>query len=216
MLIGVDEAGRGPVLGSMFVAAVATPDADVLPRDVADSKSIPGEVRERLATEMATDDRVCTTVVEVSVEEIDDPRSNLNELTVQAAGDALRDVTTAGRESTCVLDACDVDPDRFARRIRACVPECVSVSARHRADEDEPVVGAASIVAKSAREAHVESLAQRYGEIGSGYAHDARTRAFLESYLHECGELPACARRSWQTSADLVASAAQGTMAQFE
>ncbi|MUV90133.1 ribonuclease HII, partial [Halapricum sp. CBA1109] len=48
MRFGVDEAGKGPVLGSMFAAAVRADPAD-LPADVGDSKTIDAERREELA-----------------------------------------------------------------------------------------------------------------------------------------------------------------------
>lgn len=216
MVIGVDEAGRGPVLGSMFVAAVAGADAAVLPEGIGDSKTIAPERREELASALTDLDRLRIHVEEVPPETIDEVDHDLNELTIHAAGRAIRGVASAsGSADDCVIDACDVDVTRFARRLRREVPDEIHITARHRADEDHPFVGAASIVAKHHREAHVESLAEEYGAVGSGYAHDETTRAFLRAYLDRHGDLPDCARRSWQTCADLLAAAEQGTLADF-
>jgi ribonuclease HII len=79
-------------------------------------------------------------------------------------------------------------------------------------------VGAASIVAKTARERHVERLAEAHtghGPVGSGYPSDPTTRRFLAAYVGEHGELPACARRSWSTSTDVLAAAEQSSLEEF-
>lgn len=213
MVIGVDEAGRGPVLGSMFVAAVSGADEADLLDGIGDSKAIAPERREELAATLTDLDRLRIRVEEVPPDTIDEAEHDLNELTIRAAGRAIRGVATA--DDRCVIDACDVDVERFARRLRREAPNGIHITARHRADEDHPFVGAASIVAKHHREAHVDTLAEQYGAVGSGYAHDETTRAFLRAYLDRHGDLPACARRSWQTCADLLAAAEQGTLADF-
>jgi ribonuclease HII len=91
----------------------------------------------------------------------------------------------------------------------------VDVESRHGADESDVVVGAASIVAKVDRDAAVAALAEEYGEVGSGYPSDPTTREFLREYVAETGDLPACARRSWQTCADLLAAADQSALDDF-
>jgi RNase HII (EC 3.1.26.4) len=68
---------------------------------------------------------------------------------------------------------------------------------------------AASILAKHEREQHVAALREQHGDVGSGYPSDPVTQTFLEDYVDTHGELPACARRSWQTSQDALNAAAQ-------
>jgi ribonuclease HII len=87
--------------------------------------------------------------------------------------------------------------------------------AEHRADETYLLVGAASIVAKVARDAHVAALAEQYGDVGSGYPSDPATRAFLADYVAEHGELPPCARKSWSTCDDVLAAAEQSSLREF-
>ena len=81
--------------------------------------------------------------------------------------------------------------------------------------EDDPLVAAGSIVAKVARDGHVAQLAEKYGEVGSGYPSDSTTREFLREYVTEHGELPACARVSWKTSEDVLAAAEQSALDRF-
>ena len=215
MRIGVDEAGKGPVLGSMFAAAVrAAPER--LPDGVGDSKAIAPARRETLAATIR-DRADAVAVAEIPVERIDDPATDMNALTVEAHAEVLEAVGTA--ESHCLLDAGDTDAGRFARRVAEAADAACSVAARHGADAEDSLVGAASIVAKVARDAHVAALAGDYaddhGDLGSGYPSDPATRAFLRSYVEATGDLPTCARASWQTCEDLLAAAEQAALGDF-
>lgn len=210
MQIGVDEAGKGPVLGSMFVAAVrATPRA--LPAGVTDSKRLDRERRTELAA--AIRQAADRAVVEVPVDRIDAPETDMSSLTVTAHGTAVNRLATD--DDSVVADAADPDAARFSRRLADALDTTPNLRATHRADETDTVVAAASIVAKVAREAHTDALAAEYGAVGSGYPSDETTRAFLRSYVEREGALPPCARRSWQTSTDVLAAREQASLDQF-
>ena len=211
MRFGVDEAGKGPVLGSMFAAAVRA-DPGALPDGVGDSKGIAPAKRERLDTEIrAAADAVA--VAEIPVARIDDPETDMNTLTVAAHAEALSGVATDGLAG--LVDAGDTDAERFGRRVADRVDATVEITAEHGADETDPLVGAASIVAKVARDSHVEALAATHGEVGSGYPSDPTTRDFLAGYVEHHGELPDCARSSWSTCDDVLAAAQQSTLGEF-
>jgi ribonuclease HII len=131
-----------------------------------------------------------------------------------------------------VADAGDTSEERFARRLREFIaeggeddPGCdgeplpsVDVAAAHGADETDPVVGAASVVAKVTRDermAAIEAEYAEYDDLGSGYPSDPATRSFLREYVAETGELPDCARRSWATCDDVLAAAEQSALDEF-
>ena len=211
MRFGVDEAGKGPVLGSMFAAAVRA-DPVALPDGVGDSKDIKPERRERLAGEIR-ESADAVGVAEVPVERIDADETDMNTLTVDAQAGALSSVARDGLSGT--VDAGDTDAARFGRRVANAVDADVTVTAEHGADETDSLVGAASIIAKVARDTHVTELAAEYGEVGSGYPSDPTTRAFLADYVDQHGELPGCARRSWSTCDDVLAAAEQATLGDF-
>ncbi|AEH38228.1 ribonuclease HII [Halopiger xanaduensis] len=233
MPFGVDEAGKGPVLGSMFAAAVhlEDPSLDALPEGIADSKRLAPARREELAATIRADDRIGVGVAEITPELIDDPETDMNSLTVQAHAEAIAaavpDVAAPADKITGLCDACDTDADRFARRVTdACAAalglehDCetdapLEIDARHGADDDSTLVGAASIVAKVERDAHIEAIGEEYGNVGSGYPSDPTTRDFLESYVDEHGELPPFARESWSTCEDVLAEAQQTGLEQF-
>jgi len=211
MQVGVDEAGKGPVLGSMFAAAVRA-DPDALPDPVADSKRLGAERREELAA--AIRERAdAVAVAEIPVERIDDPATDMNGLTVAAQAEALAAVSRDGL--SCYVDAGDTNAVRFERRVDGRVDAALDLHAEHGADGTYPVVGAASIVAKVERDAHVERLAAEYGEVGSGYPSDGQTRDFLAAYVRDHGELPGCARESWRTSRDVLAARGQASLDEF-
>lgn len=211
MQFGVDEAGKGPVLGSMFAAAVRA-DPEALPGGVGDSKGIPPERREQLAQAIhEVADAVA--VAEIPVGRIDDPDNDMNALTVVAHADALAGVAKEGDEG--VVDAGGRNAVRFEGKVENGVPVAVDLRAEHGADESYPIVGAASIVAKVTRDAHVARLAAEYGDVGSGYPSDPVTRDFLREYVADNECLPGCARQSWQTSQDALAAAEQASLMDF-
>lgn len=233
--VGVDEAGKGPVLGSMFAAAVVVDPAD-LPDGVGDSKAIPPTRRETLDAEIRST-AAAVGVAEIPVDRIDDAATDMNSLTVAAHAQALDAAVTPADDGdgqsldgehddgalSGYLDAGDANAGRFERRVVdgvGCEPVTsvdlsLDLTAEHAADATYPVVGAASIVAKVARDAHVEALAAEHGEVGSGYPSDPTTRDFLAGYVADHGELPPCARSSWQTSRDVLAAAAQASLGEF-
>ncbi|WP_435177609.1 ribonuclease HII [Halorussus sp. AFM4] len=221
----------------MFAAAVRAPDPDALPEGIADSKRLAPERREELAAELRADDRIAVGVAEVPVARIDDPETDMNTLTVAAHAEAVAEIVdatgeradaagTAGESPAVVegiADAGDTSEERFARRVADRVPAAVDLTAEHGADDEHAVVGAASVVAKVERDAHVAGLAERYAaeygpefaDVGSGYPSDPTTREFLEAFVAEHGRLPDCARRSWSTCDDVLAEAAQSGLGDF-
>ncbi|ELZ07501.1 ribonuclease HII [Natrialba aegyptia] len=241
MPFGVDEAGKGPALGSMFAAAVHVETDAALPDGIADSKRLAPARRDELADTLRADDRIGIGLAEITPAQIDDPETDMNSLTVRAHAQAIESLSTAnetkdenknknenenengngnGNEFSAdplagLCDACDTDAERFARRVTDACTLNLELDARHGADEDSPIVGAASIVAKVARDAHVETIADEFGSVGSGYPSDPTTREFLERYVDEHGELPPVARTSWATCEDVLAAAEQTGLGQF-
>ncbi|MFC7082308.1 ribonuclease HII [Halorussus caseinilyticus] len=207
----------------MFAAAVRVSDSDALPAGIADSKRLAPKRRERIAAELRDADRIAVGVAEVPVERIDGDE-DMNTLTVAAHAEAVGEVVGPDeRAPEGIADAGDTSEERFARRVADRAPAEVSLTAEHGADDEYAVVGAASIVAKVERDAHVATLADRYadeygpelGDLGSGYPSDSTTREFLESFVAAEGRLPDCARRSWSTCEDVLAEAEQSGLGEF-
>lgn len=235
--IGADEAGKGPVLGPMIAAAVRA-DPDRLPDGIDDSKRLAPDRREELAARLRSDPAIAVGLGAVEPAEIDDPTTDMNALTVavqaRAIADVLASVDRSEREDRpirLVVDAGDVSEERFARRLEEAIEDrlrgnarftggipAIEIDARHGADEDDPVVGGASILAKVERDRRVAAIDAAHpdrGTVGSGYPSDPDTRAFLETYVAETGEIPACARRTWATCERILAERDQSGLEDF-
>lgn len=211
MICGVDEAGKGSVLGPMVVAAVGVSSDDVL-ADLAikDSKLLSVKNREHLFSLIQERCRIATVIIPAS--EIDAWRKEITMNTCVARAHAA--VISRLRPAIAYVDACDVDPERYKRMVQENLygTECEIVS-EHHADRTYRIVSAASIVAKVVRDRKVRELSQTYGGIGSGYPSDPVTIAFLSSYIRKHHQPPACARKSWKTVIALIADNEQSTLA---
>ncbi|BAD84994.1 ribonuclease HII [Thermococcus kodakarensis KOD1] len=198
-IAGIDEAGRGPVIGPMVIAAVVV-DENSLPKleelKVRDSKKLTPKRREKLFNEIlgVLDDYV---ILELPPDVIGSREGTLNEFEVENFAKALNSLKV--KPDVIYADAADVDEERFARELGERLNFEAEVVAKHKADDIFPVVSAASILAKVTRDRAVEKLKEEYGEIGSGYPSDPRTRAFLENYYREHGEFPPIVRKGWKT-----------------
>ena len=220
--IGVDEAGKGPVIGPMVAAAVRAAEAD-LPDGIDDSKRLTAATRESIATQLRESPATAVGLGVVTTDEIDDAETDMNSLTVAAQVRALGDVAADGDHT--LVDAGDVSESRFARRVADGVADAgtdteggvaIDVTAEHGADEASQLVGAASIIAKVERDSRIDALSENYDhDVGSGYPSDPTTREFLADYVDRHGELPACARASWATCEDVVTAAEQSELAEF-
>ncbi|WP_409348421.1 ribonuclease HII [Natronorarus salvus] len=213
MRFGADEAGRGPVLGPMVAAAVAVDGLELLPEEIDDSKRLTPTRRESLSKALGAAEGVEIGISVVPVERIDDPETDMNTLTVEAQTAAIGEVVAGGERG--IVDACDTDPERFARRVGKRLPADVSLVAEHGADARHREVAAASVVAKVERDERIGALTEEYGPVGSGYPGDPATREFLARVVDETGDLPACARRSWSTCEDVLAAARQRALSEF-
>lgn len=204
-MIGVDEAGKGAVLGSMFVAAVQIDSSLGCLDRLRDSKQLGSKERKELAGLIRRD--ACFNVVEVPAEEVDKyvQKGGMNDLVVEAHSQALRGL---GVDDEVVADASDVVAERFESRLSDLAG--IEVVAEHGADENHACVAAASIVAKVERDRHVEEFGA-----GSGYPGDSNTRDFLERYVRRNGCLPPYARSSWQTSHDILSEFEQTALDEY-
>jgi ribonuclease HII len=205
---GMDEAGRGPVFGPMVLAGVAVEDQAFLKEwGCKDSKLLSPDRRSALHRRLTREPGVKVEVRSIPAEVLDEERRRmgLNEIELVR----FRDIGRALGVPRLVVDAADVDAERFGRNLKRGL-KGVTVVSEHKADVNHPVVGAASIVAKVERDAAVAELGRRLERrlsmpLGSGYASDPLTIAFLTEWHARFGDLPEGTRRSWATIRDLTA-----------
>jgi len=214
MLCGIDEAGRGPVIGPMVVAGILIEnDAPLRQLNVRDSKKLTPEKRETLAPEIM---KLCKfDVVVVSAEDIDAMRleMNLNDFEAKIFASIIENL----KPETAYVDAADVDEIEFKKSILNHLSVPVDIVSKHMADELFPVVSAASILAKVRRDAEVRKIEAEFKKpIGSGYPSDQITMAFLEEWLKEKGTLPPHCRQSWDTCKRLLSAAKIHKLDEFQ
>ena len=197
-ILGIDEAGRGSVLGPMVIAGVIVPEKmeKVLERmGVKDSKRLVPNRRTILSRKLKK--MFEYEIVVISASEIDKMRAdgiNLNDI----EKNAMRDLIIRLNPEKAIVDAVDVKAERFQNYL--CESTGVNVIAEHKADDKYIEVSAASIIAKAERDAQIAEINKEYiktGGIGSGYPSDPTTKKFLNNYTYD--EMPEFVRKSWAT-----------------
>ncbi len=200
---GVDEAGRGCVIGPLVVAGAVFEEED-LPRlteiGVRDSKRLTPKRRLALA------DKIWDLALDVSFFELPPrvidkvvfrgrPLRRLNYLETMAMAKVLRDL----EPDTAYVDTCDVDHLRCGEQMRGVLGFDVDIVCEPRADSVYPATGAASILAKVRRDRVVAGLRELHGDFNSGYPSDSKTSEFVAEWFREHEQCPPWMRASWAT-----------------
>ena len=202
LIAGVDDAGRGSVIGPLVIAGVLISEEDMpklVELGVKDSKLLSPQRREKLAAEIK---RIAKkyTVIKLSPKDVDAvvergvKLHRLNRLEAQT----MAKVIEALQPDIAYVDASDVLEERFKQHILECLPFKVEIVSEHKADRKYPVVSAASIIAKVERDSEIAELAEKYGDFGCGYPTDPKTISFLQKCLQKTGEYPDFVRKSWE------------------
>jgi ribonuclease HII len=205
-IAGVDDAGRGPIIGPLVIAGVLMAEDRIKglrEMGVRDSKlltpatrtSLSGKIRE-LASKVS--------LVEAQPKEIDEvvlhggKLKKLNFLEAKLMAQVINELVP----EEVYVDASDVNEERYAQTVSEFLrPELkkIKIVSRHHADRTYPIVSAASIIAKVRRDEAVEALRRQYGDFGSGYITDPKTLAFLKDWRGSHSEYPPIVRLSWKT-----------------
>ena len=202
--LGLDEAGRGPVLGPLVVAGIVIPEKKekIIERmGVKDSKRLTPNRRAVLYRKLTKMFDYETVVI--TAQDIDNLRArgvNLNEIEKLA----MKKIINNLRADRIIIDALDVKEGRLQDEISEYIGHSCEVIAEHKADDTYLTVGAASIIAKTERDMILERINKDYirstkdkDGIGSGYPSDPKTKNFLKKFKYD--EMPDFVRRSWGT-----------------
>jgi ribonuclease HII len=202
LISGVDDAGRGSVIGPLAIAGISLNKKD-LPKlmdlGVKDSKLLSPQRRETLAPQIRELALSCHLVL-LSPAEIDKVVETgrrlhrLNRLEAQA----MAKVIAVLQPDLVYVDASDVLPDRFGDHIAENLPFRLEIISEHKADTKYPIVSAASILAKVERDRAISELQKKYGNMGCGYPTDSNTIKFLECWIKKFGSYPDFVRKSWK------------------
>ena len=167
LVIGVDEAGRGPLVGSVVAAAVAFPQ-DFRIDGLTDSKKLSEKKREALYNQIT---RECYwSFAQSNSNEID--QINILEATMLAMKKAVEQLMLLLEDNSQTISVL-VDGNRC--------PDIENCRAIIKGDLTEPVISAASIIAKVTRDRQMIALDQEYPEYGFAKHKGYGTRAHLEA-----------------------------------
>ncbi len=210
---GVDEAGRGAVVGPMVVAAYMLDirhGKRLRDLGVVDSKSITRTRREKIYEELKREGRYVTAIVTPRM--IDAALRlkggvGLNNLEAEIITQLINTL----KPRRVYIDSPDRNTVRFKRLIAEGLESYSGLVCENRADSKYVVVSAASIIAKVTRDRLVDRLHKRYGDFGSGYPSDPKTRRYISGCLRS-GRLPTIVRKGWKT----VSLLRQTTLEEFE
>ena len=204
LVLGIDEAGRGPIVGPMVIAGFALPAARLGELDALgarDSKKLSPKRRAAIGAALRALEGAVIVEEVVPPAEIDAAVRNrsitLNGLELMKMAAIIERVGPA----EAYLDMLGTSEERFQASLSRLLESPCRILAANCGDDRFPVCAAASIIAKTRRDAEIARLNEihepRYGPIGSGYPGDPKTRAFLAAAHAE----PGIFRRSWSSFA---------------
>ena len=216
---GIDDAGRGPIIGPLVIGGVALPRdriRDLIDLGVKDSKLLTPHTRTQLAIGIrGLVPRI--KLSEIQPKEIDDvvlhgrKLRKLNFLEARVMAEVINEL----HPSEVYVDASDVNEKRYGEDIRSFLTmdlKSIKIISEHHADKNYPQVSAASIIAKVHRDQVIEQLHAEYGDFGSGYITDPKTMKFLSTYRRAHDAYPPIVRLSWRTAKEIENEIAQSRL----
>lgn len=212
---GIDEAGRGPVIGPLVMCGVKVDETQNMylqSLGVKDSKLLTPEQRERIFETLKQ--AVEYKLVVVSPQEIDKtittPGLNLNWLEAIKTAEILNHLAP----DKAIVDCPSVNIDAYTTYLRERLTNKKMVLlVEHKADLNHLVAGAASIIAKVTRDRMIAELRKSVGvDFGSGYPSDPLTQAFLKKNYNTH---PSLFRKEWASYKDVAQQKQQKKLGEF-
>jgi ribonuclease HII len=201
LIAGIDEAGRGCIIGPLVIAGVLIKEEN-LPLltqiGVKDSKLLSPKKRQTLATKITQIAEYH--IIKLTPKQIDQAVNSqrkhhkLNRLEAQT----MTQIINTLKPDKTYIDAADVNEERFKHHIQEGLTTKTKITSKHKADKTYPIVSAASIIAKVERDKEIATLKDKYGDFGSGYLTDQKTTHFLKQWLQTHAEYADCVRKSWK------------------
>jgi len=196
LVCGVDDAGRGSVLGPLVIAGISIEQKNIkqlLKIGVKDSKQLSPQLREKLYEQILSLVEGYH-VAKIPPKTID--KSVSNNLLNQLEANYMAKVIKKLQANSSYVDSCDVNSKRFGLYISN-LAKTGKIISSHHADRKYPVVSAASIIAKVNRDREIEKLRKNHA-LGSGYPSDPKTMKFIKEWVSQNGDVPVFVRKSWK------------------
>ncbi len=226
LTLGIDDAGRGPVVGPMVLAGclIDKKTGTQFKRlGVKDSKQLTQKRREfldeKIKEKAETFEVVVVPPVLIDGGENGDGtnRIKLNELEAIACAEIINRINKGFKKIKVIVDCPSTNITKWTDDLKLKINNLsnLEISCEHKADRNHISVSAASILAKNIREREMAMLKEKYGgEIGSGYCSDPLTREFLQKNLKKY-QNDGIFRKSWSTWKNTVNKAEQKKLNEF-
>lgn len=214
-LIGIDDAGRGPVLGPMILAGILIDESEekkLKEIGAKDSKLLTPSKRKSLGDKFKKD---YPYHIELSTPIEIDESPNLNNLEAIKAAKIINKLSQETKEKIKVIIDCpSINTEAWGKFVENLIieKEKIELHVEHKADFNYPVVSAASIIAKEKREEEMEKLRNELKiDFGSGYPSDPKTKEFIKkNYENETHK--EIIRHSWATVKNLKKNKTQKSL----
>ena len=228
LILGIDDAGRGPVIGPMILAGVLLTkeqEKTIKRAGAADSKLLFHSQRIKIS-KIIKQNSLSNKVIKVFPEEIDktlkSANTNLNKLEAQKSAqiiNALNKGKNSKERIQVIIDCPSVNTNAWKNLLTKYITNIsnLTIICEHKADFKYASVSAASILAKVAREEEMDKIREEYkeyGNVGSGYPSDTVTQSFLKDNglkLHNRGIF----RKTWSTYKNLFPDKKQAKLFDF-
>jgi len=214
--LGIDEAGRGPVIGPLVVAGVHLKkehEPHLKDLGITDSKLLSPKKRENLEKEIKKI-AINVRVIIISAKQIDNDMKNmsLNHIEMNAMAKIINQTPDAKKT---IIDL-PSNSKTFTQELVAKTTTKTKITAEFKADLNYIAVSAASIIAKTERDRQIRLIEKKHKiKLGSGYPSDPNTKTFLKEYIQSHDTLPDYIRQSWQTTKDLIKKKTQKGLGDF-
>jgi len=202
LILGIDDAGRGPVLGPMALAGVIIKEEDnnkLTTWGAKDSKLLTPKQRKEIKQKIISNFKHH---VETSAPKEIDEHKNLNLLEAEKAAKIINHLTkNTNQKIKVIIDCPSINIKSWTKDVQKLLdnPKNIILNCEHKADLNHPVVSAASIIAKEKREDEIYKLKQLLNiDFGSGYPADPKTKDFVKENFNN-PKYKNLIRHSWST-----------------
>ena len=205
-ILGIDEAGRGPVIGPLIIAGVMVEEGDESKfKGVKDSKLLSHGKRVELDKIIKSNSKY--KIIEVSPREIDEAllseHLNLNWLEAQKQAEIINELKPDKAIIDCPSPNCSAYENYLMGLLKS---KEVILVVEHKADIKYPTCSAASILAKVRREEEMKKIKEKYGDTGPGYPANPVTKKFVAENFEKYPEI---FRKTWSTFKKVVKAKGQ-------
>ena len=207
LLLGIDDAGRGPVLGPMILAGVlieSKEEKEIQSWGAKDSKLLTPKKRREIGRKIKEKFKYH---IEITQPKEIDKSSNLNYLEAIKTAKIINKLTkNLNKKVKVIIDCPSVNIKSWSNDVQQLIekPKIIQLSCEHKADLNHPIVSAASIIAKEKREDEIYKLKLKLKkDFGSGYPADPKTKEFIIKNFDK-EKYKRIIRFSWSTVKKLI------------